>query len=150
MLKKILKFILIILCMATIFYFSSESGEESSDKSDGIIVKTAEFFLNKKLDSVSKEKYINKYVVLIRKGAHFTIYSILGILLISFIGEFRTLNRWSIYITVLIVFLYAISDEIHQTFIPGRSGELKDILLDSFGGFFASSLYLYLYKHRRG
>jgi VanZ family protein len=33
-----------------------------------------------------------------------------------------------------VVFLYACSDEIHQLFVPNRSGELLDVLLDTFGG----------------
>jgi hypothetical protein len=33
----------------------------------------------------------------------------------------------------LIGVLYAVSDEIHQTFVPGRAGQLRDVLIDSCG-----------------
>ena len=40
----------------------------------------------------------------------------------------------SILITLIIVFLYACTDEIHQLFISGRSGEFRDIMVDTCGG----------------
>ena len=46
-------------------------------------------------------------------------------------------NTPKIYGIITQVFgtLYAISDEIHQTFIPGRSGEIRDVIIDSLGIF---------------
>ena len=37
-------------------------------------------------------------------------------------------------IALVIVFLYACTDEFHQLFIPGRSGEFRDVMVDTCGG----------------
>ena len=84
---KIIKFILIIVCMVTIFLFSNDSGVNSTKKSDFVIIHTTKFFLGNKLTYETYQKYINLFVTPVRKGAHFIIYFILGVLLISFIKE---------------------------------------------------------------
>ncbi len=48
-------------------------------------------------------------------------------------------------ITVIICFLYAISDELHQYFVPGRACRLLDIFIDTSGGAFFCLIY-YLYN----
>lgn len=149
MLRKLIKFILIIICMGTIFMFSSDNSVESTKKSDSVIVKISETILRKKLTTSDKEKYIDKFVVVVRKGAHFTVYLILGLLLISFIKEFRVINYKSILFAIFLAFLYACSDEVHQLFVAGRSGEFLDVLLDTFGATGGCYLYLFIYKMRR-
>ena len=65
--------------MLTIFKFSGENDVKSDSRSDGIIVKTTEFILNRKLTDDEKKIYIKKYVVYVRKTAHFTLYFLLGL-----------------------------------------------------------------------
>ena len=134
---KTIKIILIILCMALIFCFSSDSAEVSTKKSDGLIVKTCEFVLGRELNKVEKEKYIDQFVFFVRKGAHFTIYCILGILIMSYFKEIYLVNKKGLLIAFIICFLYACSDEIHQLFISGRSGEILDVFIDTSGGMFS-------------
>ena len=145
MIRKIVKLILIILCMLFIFSLSSDNGEVSEKKSDSLIVKVTETILHRKLTVEEKEKYIEKTVVLVRKSAHFTLYFLLGLLVISFLKEFG-LSRKSIIISIIVVLLYAVSDEIHQTFIPGRSGEVLDVLIDTIGGSLSTLLYYLIYR----
>ncbi len=145
MIRKIVKLILIILCMLFIFSLSSDNGEVSEKKSDSLIVKVTETILHRKLTVEEKEKYIEKTVVFVRKSAHFTMYFILGLLVISFLKEFG-LSRKSIIISIIVVLLYAVSDEIHQTFIPGRSGEVLDVLIDTIGGSLSTLLYYLIYR----
>ena len=78
--KKIIKLILIILWMGVIFSFSSDDADKSTIKSDGVIIKITETALNKKLSDKEKKEYTTKYIVPVRKSAHFTLYFILGIL----------------------------------------------------------------------
>ena len=148
MIIKIIKFILIILCMTFIFSLSADSGEASEKKSDSVIVKFTETILHRKLTDEEKEKYIEKTVVLVRKSAHFTLYFILGLLIISFLKEFG-LSKKSIIISIIVVLLYAVSDEIHQTFIPGRSGEVLDVLIDTIGGSLSTVLYYLIYRRNK-
>ncbi len=53
-----------------------------------------------------------------------------------------------ILIAIILSILYGISDEIHQHFVPGRVSSLSDILLNSFGIVFASTLYLISLEYR--
>lgn len=146
---KIIKLTLIVLCMILIFCFSSDSAIESTKKSDGFIVKTTELILRRKLTTYEKEHYIEKFVFIVRKGAHFSIYLILGLLIMSYFKEIYLVNNKALFITVLICFLYACSDELHQLFVPGRSGEIRDVLIDTLGGATGGYLYYLIFKIRR-
>ena len=148
MLRKVIKFTLVICCMLIIFMFSSDSGTASRKKSDSVIINLVEVISNKKVNNKDRDKYIEKYVFPVRKCAHFTIYLILGILDISLLSEYRILNFKTVLYTLLIVFLYACSDEFHQLFVSGRSSEIGDVLIDSSGGFIGSYLY-YLFRRKR-
>lgn len=148
MLRKVIKFTLVVCCMLIIFMFSSDSGTASSKKSDSVIINLVEVISNKKVNNKDRDKYIEKYVFPVRKCAHFTIYLTLGILVISLLSEYRILNSKTVLYTLLIVFLYACSDEFHQLFVSGRSSEIRDVLIDSSGGFIGSYLY-YLFRRKR-
>ena len=135
--------------MVTIFMFSSENDVESSSRSDGLVIRTTEFILNRKLTDKEKELYTNKYVHYVRKTAHFTLYFLLGLFFISFLKEFDLNNKKLLIYTVIFVFLYACSDECHQLFVSGRSGEILDVLIDTTGGFIASIIYTGFRVRRR-
>ncbi len=61
----------------------------------------------------------------LKKIAHFIEYFILGIL------TYRATNN--ILVSIGFCVLYAISDEFHQSFIPGREPRVRDVIIDSFG-----------------
>ena len=86
------------------------------------------------LSSITYLKTELKYDLLIRKLAHITEYFIFTFLLYrAFRGSFKiNVSRLFMYPAIL-SFLYAISDEIHQYFVLGRSCSLKDVLFDSIG-----------------
>lgn len=74
----------------------------------------------------------------IKKTAHFTEYFILTILMVYSLSK-TTKLRFS-RVLLLAVFLsvfYAVSDEWHQSFVPGRQPRVRDILIDTFGVFTA-------------
>jgi len=74
--------------------------------------------------------------VIIRKGAHFTEYSVFGLLAAR---AFRTSSRdllrrqWFLF-SLLLVVVYALGDEFHQSFVPSRTASIYDSMIDSFGG----------------
>ena len=148
MIKKIIKLILIILYILLIFSLSADDGVASEAKSDSVIVKVTETILHRKLSLKEKEKYIENTVWFVRKSTHFILYFILGLLIISFLKEFG-LTRKSIIISIIVVLLYACSDEIHQTFVAGRSGEVLDVLIDTIGGSLSTILYYLIYRRIR-
>ena len=148
MYKKIIKIALVIVCMTIIFTFSSDTSYESTKKSNKIIITVAEMINKKELSQKEKDRYINKFVFIVRKSAHFFIYLILGLLVASLIKEYSLVNKRMVIYSFLICFLYAISDEIHQLFVNGRSGEIRDILIDSMGSLVGIVIY-YLIRRRK-
>ncbi len=71
---------------------------------------------------------------LIRKAAHFTEYGILFWLLVRGPMVRRP------YLALILCVLYALTDEGHQAFVPGRSASLYDVALDSTGALFSHFL----------
>ena len=148
MYKKIFKILIVLLCMICIFTFSEDNGEKSNKKSDGTIIFISRFIVGHKLSKQEQIKYINKYVVLVRKSAHFIIYLILGLSIISLLYEYKIVNTKAIIIALIISILYACSDEIHQIFIPGRTGRIIDVFIDGMGAFIGIMTY-YLFHKRK-
>ena len=145
--KKLIKLILVILWMILIFCFSNQKAEDSSKLSDGLIVKVANVFVDNNLSNEKKEVILNTYTTLVRKTAHFGIYLILGILVINLLIEYDINIKYLILISLVICLLYSISDEVHQLFIGGRSGEVRDVLIDSTGSLAGICSY-YLVKKK--
>ena len=82
---------------------------------------------------------------LVRKLAHFTEYFILGALLYL---DWRLLTKGSLWLPLAASLLFAASDELLQTRVPGRSGQLSDVLLDFCGAALAVCV-LYLFSRIR-
>jgi len=72
---------------------------------------------------------------ILRKIAHLTEYAILVYLLIQALKEHQLTHKQVLILAVSLAIFYAISDEYHQTFILGREGTSRDVLIDSFGIF---------------
>ena len=127
--NKIIKFILVIITMIAIFIFSNQPATESQALSNGVVYKTKEIINN---NDCSNNKCIStNWNRIIRKIAHFTLYFILGITVYLLLKEYT--DKRVILFTILICFLYAISDEVHQLFVPGRSFQVFDIVIDTLG-----------------
>ena len=86
------------------------------------------------LSSIPNLKTNLKYDFFLRKFAHITEYLILTFLLYrAFKGSFN-INFFRLFMyPVAFSLLYAISDEIHQYFVLGRSCSFGDVLIDSIG-----------------
>ena len=136
--KKTFYTSLIIIWMTTIFILSNQPATNSTKLSNSFISTTIGNVYKIFNNNVTEEKLIEiqeKYSHPVRKLAHFTIYLILGLLVGLLIKEYNFNNKQIILISLLICFIYAISDEIHQLFINGRSCEIKDIIIDTSGSF---------------
>lgn len=149
MVRKIIKIILIVLWCSLIFMFSNDTGGTSTKKSDGLIVRTVEKVIKRSLSGEEKDKVLRYFVVPVRKSAHLFIYFILGILIVSLLREYRDINMKVVLLAVFFAFLYACSDEVHQLFVVGRSGQVKDVFIDTFGSFLGVLLYSFIYRFRR-
>lgn len=132
--KKVLSVILVFLWMCIVFNFSSEQGETSGNTS----AKVCEIIVNiidfKDIYTENeKEELVEIIEPTIRKLAHFTIYAIGGTLISNCVYQFLKKEKQLIIISTSIGVIYAISDEIHQLLVSGRSGNIKDVVIDSLG-----------------
>ena len=124
--RKIYFFYLpVLIWMGVIFFASSVPG-----------LKTG-------VDSLSWE-------IALRKGAHILEYVFLAFLFfrLFYFGENFSLKK-TINLSAVLIFCYAVSDEMHQFFITGRSGRVLDVFLDFLSGFLAIRLLRYYVKSKR-
>ncbi len=134
MLKKIVKILLLILWMIVIFILSNQNGSESTSLSEGFTNITICNFINNCNPEV--------YSFIVRKLAHIILYFILGIFsVINFKNDKNGLIN-----AIILCIIYAFFDEIHQMFINNRSGEVRDIIIDSISSL---SSILLIYKIRK-
>lgn len=142
--KKVVSIILVIVWMGLIFSFSSSNGDESSDLSDGIIVNITEK-LNKNISKDNLNTIVERFSFIIRKIAHFSIYFVLGCLIMNMFYTFGIKDYYSLIYASLICISYAFMDETHQIFVSGRSGEFRDVMLDSSASLIANYLFYRLF-----
>ena len=124
----------LITIFVTIFGFSNQDAE----KSGGLSQKVTNFVVElipriKYMPEQEKENIVNRIEKIIRKLAHFSIYTIVGILLMSLMSTYNFKELDKIAISLIIGIIYASTDEIHQAFIPGRGPLITDVILDSIG-----------------
>ena len=131
--KKSIFIVLLVLWMGFIFSMSCENAEESSNTSGQtikVVLSTVPEF--EKQPEEVKVNIIEELQFIVRKSAHFIGYMILGILASGLILQYENINK-KYPLAFLICVIYAISDEIHQLFVPGRAGQVRDVLIDSAG-----------------
>src|SRR5699024_1969672 len=125
--RRFFPWVSVAIWMFVIFYLSHQPASVSSGLSSGIaatiigIIQHVFSLFPIDADAVHH---------LIRKGAYFFAYFVLGMLVIH---ALRLPYLKGAAFALFICVLYAISDEVHQLFIPGRSGEMRDVLIDSAG-----------------
>ena len=108
--------------MIIIFLFSNQPN--SGEKTHSIIEKILPIF---------NKNTINIINLVIRKLAHITEYYILAYLSHSLLKEYKLSRKKEIIICILFCILYSITDELHQSLIPGRTSNYKDCLIDTIG-----------------
>ena len=140
---RITMLILLGLTFASIFNFSSQDGQTSSGLSRKVARKIVDVFpYTKNLSEKTKNKIVEKSQPNIRKGAHFSIYTLVGIFIMSFISTYKIHLKYKFLVSTLVGLLYAISDEIHQGYTPGRTPSIMDVGIDTCGVFLGIVLVL--------
>jgi len=128
--------------MLLIFTFSSQDMVQTGKTSDSV----AEVVVpTEKVPSADSDTTISEVIIAfglnIRKLGHVLIYAALGVCAFFFslsLMQFTHMNRLSktlcaFVLGMAICFLYACSDEFHQTFVRGRNGCLADVGKDTIG-----------------
>lgn len=197
---------MLILTCIIIFDFSKQTGGTSGSLSRDVMKFIAEIFTN---DAQKIAKIVSRGEPILRKIAHFTVYTSLGVWAMCMMQTYfkknkktninnndndndntsdnsddsdedndnendsnnidnsdvndniENVNYYSskaydkvmkkrMLISVIIGFLYAVSDEIHQSFIPNRSARIIDVFLDTLGvtnGILIVTIIVFIYNH---
>ncbi len=135
-LKRIIFLFLLLATFYIIFNFSSQNGIESGNISEKVTKFIVEIFSKiKTMDSSMKLHYIAKLHPIVRKLAHFSIYTLVGFSIMGFMCTFNIKNKYKVLVSIVIGVIYAVTDEIHQSFTPGRLASPIDVCIDSLGVF---------------
>ena len=140
-----------VLWMIFIFYMSSRTGDDSSAVSNPMTDFIVGLFQKVRNDSAPVVDRMTGVVeVMVRKGAHMTEYGILLALLALAVRKAGgRMASAGVYIwSVVITFVYACSDEIHQLFVADRAGRGTDVLIDMCGAL--AALIIWGSKSTRG
>jgi len=119
-----ISWIVVVLYVAMIFYFSSQDGTKSHRVSADLLQYLKLFVVmlpegvQKYLSKCLSDGYGNLEFIL-RKAAHFTEYFILSFIFYRAVVVSGIRMKKSMIVTLIFCFLYAVSDEVHQVFVPG-------------------------------
>ncbi len=127
--NKLKKWILLLLWMLIIFLFSNQPHSGTITHN---MIKTY----------VSSSDLVTTLNFIIRKSAHVMEYLILFLLTHSLLKEYQTNSKKIIVLSLIFCFLYACSDEYHQSLVPGRTSQFKDVIIDITTPTLITSIYL--------
>ncbi|OCB00911.1 VanZ family protein [Clostridium beijerinckii] len=166
-----MKKIVILLCffwMGFIFYMSGNNGTISHEQSTKVvnIIENAQRNQEKsQAENKSNSPQPNKNNInvqqaeasnldhIVRKNAHAFMYMVLGILVSAALFSYNKNGKGMIIYILFICLFYAVTDEFHQSFIPGRTSLVSDILVDFMGAMIGLGLfylsYYKIYKRKR-
>ncbi len=139
MFKRKTPWLVVLIWMGLIFFLSSQEAADSNQLSTGI-TKFIMDLISGTFPGLSPQVQWLNHIV--RKNAHFIAYLVLGILQVNALYLNGKRGGKAFILALLISFLYAASDEFHQTFVPGRSGELRDVMIDTAGALTGIGTYM--------
>lgn len=148
--KRLLYALPALLVMGIIFYFSSQHAEQSSESSsyvlETVLIVVDELYeaMGKEPSDIHQNISMDWFTFIIRKIAHTTEYALLGGCLSFYFYKMQHKKKTLFLGSVLVGFLYACTDELHQFFVPGRSCEFRDVLIDTNGVFLGTLAFLFL------
>ncbi len=132
---RIISAVAVVLWMGVIFAFSAQNSTDSGHTSDAleeVVIKVTTDDIDSKPQN---EQNIIRTTVfeVVRTSAHFICFAVLGALTLIALLTYRMKFCVKVIISTAFSVLYAVSDEIHQRFVPGRTFEWSDIGFDTLG-----------------
>ena len=133
--KKNIFTLMVILWMAIIFSFSAQPADESEQMSLSVGHVAGLLFADGYEDwpQERQDAFAERIDHVVRKAAHFTEYAVLGVLLALMYRAYGHKGKRLFLLSAGTGSLYAATDEFHQLFVPGRSGEVRDVMIDTAG-----------------
>lgn len=133
---KLFSLLPMLAMMCVIFRFSAQEAELSTRASTAVgkmVVTAVSQLMGREYTEAELEQRASAVDGIVRKTAHMTEYAVLALLVSIPLIIYGAKGRALILLTFLIPALYASTDEFHQTFVRGRSGSFRDVLIDCMG-----------------
>lgn len=146
LLGKALLLILTLAVMFFIFQMSAMNAENSSELSTSVGYTVGTLFVEgfDELPHEEQEEFALSIEHPLRKFAHFSEFAALGFLLLFDATVFFGIKGWKRFLCAFLCgMIYAATDELHQLVVSGRSGEIRDVAIDT-GGVLAGCIVAYL------
>lgn len=150
----VISHVLVIGWMLVIFCFTAQTGEESGNLSQGFIHSLVTM-INQWLGGIWEKDKIPLIVQMlgfpVRKLAHMTEFGILAALLYRVSKYYTRINtcRKRICCSWIVAVIYAATDEFHQLYVPGRSGNLFDVCVDAAGALLALGFIVFIASRKK-
>ena len=127
--------------MAFIFLLSNSTGQVSGIKS----YEASDVVMNSYAKVFSGELNKEKVNQILRKNAHGVEYLVLALLVSNAVFLNLKKGKASIVDILFVCLFYAVTDEFHQSFVPGRTSRVSDILIDFLGAVIGMGIYYFFY-----
>lgn len=145
----------VVAWMIVIFSMSHQEAKQSSELSTSTTQKIFERLhpTFNELPEEKKQKLVKTTETAVRKTAHMSEYFVLSALIIIALLFNNITHKKRALLAIALCCAYAVTDEIHQIFIDGRSCKVTDILIDTFGAALCAVIYLMIVyivkKHKK-
>lgn len=138
--------VLLLLWCGLLFYFSAQPGDISSQQSNSVGLLVGHIFVPDfaSLSEAEQLSYVASISHSLRKLAHFGAFFMLGVLAMGLFSSLFRRPIWQLLAAFGVGLLYAATDEFHQLFVAGRSGQLSDVAIDSTGVLVGMLVFLLL------
>ncbi|MCI8496018.1 MAG: VanZ family protein [Lachnospiraceae bacterium] len=135
--RKRMTGVVLIVWMVVIFAFSAQPAVQSAQTSRSTAYQIAEWQNNLLGRDKTKQELLGQaesMQLVVRKGAHMGEFAVLAILFFLHLSCYPISRKHRALLAWGLTAAYAASDELHQLFVPGRSGRFTDVCIDSLGG----------------
>lgn len=143
MLTRRIIWVITLLLMTVIFVFSSRPGDLSIQDSAWLLDRINILDEEEALDTTNMQSMFLQRKI--RKAAHIILFGSLAILIYASIYGYVGKAIKTGVISWLLTIIYAITDEIHQYFVPGRAAQIQDVIRDGKGAFFGCIIMMVLF-----
>ena len=125
---------LLLALMIMIFCFSAQAADDSSLTSGRVCRFLARHLISgfSGFETAVQNKIVDGLSHVVRKTAHFSEYALMSFLWYLWLHRVK----FAPLIALAATAIYSCTDELHQLFVPGRAGQLRDVLIDSSGAVF--------------
>lgn len=142
--KKLFLWVMLVFWCCLIFGFSGQKAADSSNVSSWLTLFLADILekidifsipVFQDLTEIEYQIFILNLEKIVRKLAHFSIFLVLGVISFSLFKCYMERTKKCFILSLIFCLFYAVSDEFHQLFVPGRDGNIIDVLIDTTGAF---------------